>query len=224
MSKADFVIEAEIRTDRGKGASRRLRHSEKVPGIVYGANKDVTAISTDHKKLMHHLENEAFYSHILTLELDGKKEKVILKDLQRHPAKMAVLHLDLQRVDDKTKIRMHVPLHFINADQCPGVKEGGIVTHSSTEVEVHCLPKDLPEFIEVDLLEIQLNGNVHLSDLVLSKGVELIELTHGSGHDQSIASVHLARGAKEEEEFSEDETAAEDETKAEGDAGAKDAE
>ncbi len=222
MSSEDFVIEAELRTDKGKGASRRLRHAEKVPGIVYGANAEPTQISTDHKKLMHHLENEAFYSHILTLDISGKKEKVILKDLQRHPAKMAVLHMDLQRVDAKTKIRMLVPLHYINADACPGVKEGGIVTHSSTEVEVHCLPADLPEFIEVDLAEIELNANVHLSDLVLSKGVELIELTHGAGHDQSIASVHLPRGAHEEE----DEAAVEgEEAAAEGDdAGTTDAE
>ncbi|MFV2060031.1 MAG: 50S ribosomal protein L25/general stress protein Ctc [Gammaproteobacteria bacterium] len=214
MSSEDFVIEAEIRTDKGKGASRRLRHTERVPGIVYGSNVEPTQISTDHKKLMHHLENEAFYSHILTLDLAGKKEKVILKDLQRHPAKMAVLHLDLQRVDAKTKIRMLVPLHYINADVCPGVKEGGIVTHSSTEVEVHCLPKDLPEFIEVDLSAIELNGNVHLSELKLSAGVELIELTHGAGHDQSIASVHLARGTKDSDE---DEVVDGDETKAEGD-------
>jgi large subunit ribosomal protein L25 len=221
MSNEDFVIEAEIRTDKGKGASRRLRHTEKVPGIVYGASAEPTQISTDHKKLMHHLENEAFYSHILTLDIAGKKEKVILKDLQRHPAKMAVLHLDLQRVDAKTKIRMLVPLHYINADVCPGVKEGGIVTHSSTEVEVHCLPADLPEFIEVDLAEVELNANVHLSDLVLSKGVELIELTHGAGHDQSIASVHLPRGAHEEE----DEAVDSEEAAAEGDdAGATDAE
>jgi len=221
MSTEDFIIEATVRADRGKGASRRLRHTESVPGIVYGANKDVTAISTDHKKLMHHLEHEAFYSHILTLDLDGKKEKVILKDLQRHPAKMAVLHLDLQRIDAKIKIRMLVPLHYINADTCPGVKEGGIVTHSSTEVEVHCLPGDLPEFIEVDLASVELNGNVHLSDLALPKGVELIELTHGAGHDQSIASVHLARGAKEEDEIDE----ATDDTATEGDdAAATDAE
>jgi len=222
MSSEDFIIEAELRTDKGKGASRRLRHAEKVPGIVYGANAEPTQISTDHKKLMHHLDNEAFYSHILTLDLAGKKEKVILKDLQRHPAKMAVLHMDLQRVDAKTKIRMLVPLHYINADVCPGVKEGGIVTHSSTEVEVHCLPADLPEFIEVDLAEIELNANVHLSDLVLSKGVELIELTHGAGHDQSIASVHLPRGAHEED----DEAAVEgEEAAAEGDdAGTTDAE
>jgi large subunit ribosomal protein L25 len=171
---------------------------------------------------MHHLEHEAFYSHILTLDLDGKKEKVILKDLQRHPAKLAVLHLDLQRIDAKIKIRMLVPLHYINADSCPGVKEGGIVTHSSTEVEVHCLPGDLPEFIEVDLIAVELNGNVHLSDLALPKGVELIELTHGAGHDQSIASVHLARGAKEEDEEID---GAADDTAAEGDdAAATDAE
>ncbi len=218
MSNEDFIIEATVRTDRGKGSSRRLRHSENVPGIVYGANKEATAISTDHKKLMHHLEHESFYSHILVLDLDGKQEKVILKDLQRHPAKMAVLHLDLQRVDANTKIRMLVPLHYINEETCPGVKEGGIVTHSSTEVEVHCLPAYLPEFIEVDLSAVELNGNVHLSDLALPNGVELIELTHGAGHDQSIASVHLARGAKEGAEE-------EEETKVEGDdAGTADAE
>ena len=143
---ASFNIEAEIRTDLGKGASRRLRHAEKFPAVVYGAGKDPVSLTVDHKKFMHNLESEAFYSHILNLSIDGKDEQVVLKDLQRHPAKIAVMHADFLRVSANEKLHMNVPLHFINADECPGTKEGGLVTHSISEVEVACLPKDLPGF------------------------------------------------------------------------------
>jgi len=195
-----FSVEAETRTDLGKGASRRLRHTEKFPAVVYGAGKDPVSLTIDHKKFLHSLENEAFYSHILTLIVDGKEEQVVLKDLQRHPAKIAVMHADFLRVSANEKLHMHVPLHFVNADACPGAKEGGLVTHSMTDVEIACLPKDLPEFLEVDLSSLELDHSLHMSDITLPAGVEIVELSHGEGHDQPIAACHMTRGAQEEDE------------------------
>ena len=196
----NFILEAEPRDDLGKGASRRLRRTGKVPAIIYGAGKEPTSISLDQNKLIHHLENEAFFSHILTVKLGGKEESAILKAVQRHPSKPTINHVDLQRVSASEKIRLHVPLHFINEDQAPGVKEGGMVAHSVIEVEIQCLPKDLPEFIEVDLAALEMDGIFHMTDIVAPKGVELVELTHGADHDQPVASIHLPRGAKETDE------------------------
>jgi large subunit ribosomal protein L25 len=197
---ASFEIEAELRTDLGKGASRRLRHEEKFPAVVYGAGKEPQSLTLDHKKFLHNLENEAFYSHILTLKVDGKDEQVVLKDLQRHPAKVAVMHADFLRVSANEKLHMHVPLHFINEDACPGAKEGGLITHSITEIEIACLPKDLPEYLEVDLSTLELDSSLHMSDITVPAGVELVELSHGAEHDQPVASVHMPRGASEAEE------------------------
>ena len=203
-----YVVEAELRTDQGKGASRRLRREGKVPGVIYGAGKDPVSISVEQHVLQHQLENEAFYSHILSVKVGKNEEQAILKDLQRHPSKPIIMHVDLQRVSAKEKIRVHVPLHFLNEDTAPGVKAGGLVSHHITEVEVSCLPKDLPEFLEVDLGGLDLEGNVHLSEIPLPKGVELVELLHGEGHDQSVVTIHLPRGAKEEVEEGEVEEAA----------------
>ena len=197
---ASFNIEAELRTDLGKGASRRLRHEEKFPAVVYGAGKEPQSLTVDHKKFLHSLENEAFYSHILTLSVGGKEEQVVLKDLQRHPAKIAVMHADFLRVRANEKLHMHVPLHFINGEECPGAKEGGLITHSITEIEVACLPKNLPEYLEVDLSSLELDHSLHMSDIIVPAGVELVELAHGEGHDQPVASVHVPRGASEAEE------------------------
>jgi large subunit ribosomal protein L25 len=194
-----FEINAVSRSDQGKGASRRLRREGKIPGVIYGAGKDPVAITLEHNELVHQLENEAFYSHILDVKVDGKAEQAILKDMQRHPSQPLIMHVDFQRVAANEKIRVHVPLHFINEDQAPGVKEGGIVTHSLTEVDVICLPKDLPEFIEADLSELELDATFHLSDIKMPTGVELVELAHGEGHDQNVAAIHMPRGAKEEE-------------------------
>ncbi len=194
-----FEVNAVSRSDQGKGASRRLRREGKVPGVIYGAGKDPVAITLEHNELMHQLENEAFYSHILDVKVDGKGEQAILKDMQRHPAKPVVMHVDFLRVDANQKLRVHVPVHFINEDQAPGVKEGGIVTHSLTEVDVICLPKDLPEFIEADLGSLELDATFHLSDIKMPEGVELVELAHGEGHDQTVAAIHMPRGAKEDE-------------------------
>ena len=197
---ASFSIEAELRSDLGKGASRRLRHEEKFPAVVYGTGKDPVSITLDHKKFIHNLENEAFYSHILTLSIAGKDEQVILKDLQRHPAKPTVMHADFLRVSATEKLHLRVPLHFINAEECPGAKEGGLITHSVSEIEVACLPKDLPEYLEVDLSSLELDHSLHMSDIIVPAGVELVELAHGEAHDQPVASVHMPRGASEEEE------------------------
>ena len=209
----DFSLDAQARSDKGKGASRRLRRTGKVPAVMYGASKEPTSISLKHNELVHQLENEAFFSHILTVKLNGKDESAILKDLQRHPGKPVILHVDLQRVSATEKIRVNVPLHFINEATAPGVREGGLVTHSITEAEVACLPKDLPEYIEVDLGNLELNAIFHLTEIVLPSGVELVELSHGEGHDQPVASIHMPRAAKEETteeaEFEGGETAAE---------------
>jgi len=198
---ANFELNASLRQDKGKGASRRLRRDNKVPAVIYGGGSDPVSLLLDHDKVMHSLENEAFYSHILDVKVDGKAEKAVLKDLQRHPYRRAILHLDLLRVNENEKLRMHVPLHFIGADVAPGVKtSGGVVSHLIKDVEVSCLPKDLPEFIEADLSNMNLNETLHLSDLKLASGIELVELSHGEDHDQPVVSIHLSRVAVEVDE------------------------
>ncbi len=198
MSKVDFVVTAETRSDMGKGASRRLRREGKIPGVIYGAHKEAVSVLLDHNEMMNHLKHEAFYSHVLSIKLDGKTEQAVLKDLQRHPAKPILLHADFQRVSATEKLRMHVPLHFVGGDVAPGVKVGGgMIAHNLTEVEVTCLPKDLPEFIEVDLSGMDVGQSLHLSDLKLPKGVELIALVHGS--DLPVAAIQASRTAAAEE-------------------------
>ncbi|NGY04381.1 50S ribosomal protein L25/general stress protein Ctc [Solimonas terrae] len=196
--KENFVVVAEPRADQGKGASRRLRREGKVPAIVYGGTNEPTAISVSGNELFKHLKIEAFYSHILTLKMGDSSEQIVLKDLQRHPVTGYAIHADFQRVLADKLLHMHVPLHFKGGDIAPGVKTGnGIVEHQLNQVEVECLPKDLPEFIEVDLSALEVNESVHLSQLKLPSGVTLVQLKHDN--DQSVASVHLPRGAIEEE-------------------------
>lgn len=193
-----FEIEVEPREELGKCASRRLRHADKIPAVIYGAEDEPQSVVVDHTALMRNLEHEAFYSHILTIKLGKKKIKAVLKDLQRHPSKPRLLHADFLRVSEKEKIRMHVPLHFINEEKSPAVKVSkGIVTHMATNVEVSCLAKDLPEYIEVDLSQLEEGQTVHLSEINLPQGVELTALLAGS--DQPLASVHIPRSAGEEE-------------------------
>jgi len=195
----NFVVNAEKREDQGKGASRRLRREGLVPAIVYGAGKEPEAITLRHNELIRQLEEEAFYSQVLTLKVDGSEENVVLRDLQRHPAKPIILHVDLQRINMNEKIHVQVPLHFLNEDSCVGVKmEGGVVGHLATEINVSCLPKDLPEYIEVDMAEVHVGDTVHLSDIKLPEGVESIELVHE--HDNGVATVHKPRGAAVDEE------------------------
>ncbi|MBX9916465.1 MAG: 50S ribosomal protein L25/general stress protein Ctc [Nitrosomonas sp.] len=173
-------ISADKRTLQGKGASRRLRGSGKVPAIIYGGDQVAQSIEMDHNDLYHKLKLEAFHASVLSLEVAGKKESVLLRDIQMHPYKQQVLHVDFQRVDKNKKIHMKVPLHFINAEVAPGVKtSGGIVSHILTEVDISCLPDDLPEFISVDLAELTAGHTLHLSDLVMPKGVETVALSKG---------------------------------------------
>jgi large subunit ribosomal protein L25 len=201
----DFTVEAQSRADMGKGASRRLRHQGMVPAIVYGAGKDPQSISLDHNKVIQHIEHEAFFSHILDLSVDGNKEKVVVKDMQRHPARRQIMHMDFLRVSAKEAIRMNVPLHFVGEEASPGVKQGGNVSHLVTDVEVSCLPSDLPEYLEVDISGLDVGDSLHLTDIPLPEGVELIELTHGEEHDTAIVNINMSRGAKEDEEEEEGE-------------------
>lgn len=204
----DFTVQAQTRTDAGKGASRRLRHQGKIPAIVYGAGKNPQPITLDHNKVIQHIEHEAFFSHILDLNVDGKTEKVVLKDMQRHPARRIVLHMDFQRVSEKQAIRMHVPLHFTGEDVAPGVKQGGVVSHLMTDVEVSCLPSDLPEYIEIDMSGMEIGAAVHLSDIKSPPGVEIVELLHGAEHDSAIANVHMPRTVVETDDVQEEADAA----------------
>lgn len=191
-----YELAAQLRSDLGEGASRRLRRAESVPGIVYGNAKPPVTVTLSHKEMVKALENEGIYSHILTLNVNGTKEAVILKDLQRHPFKPRLLHIDFQRVNEHATITMHVPLHFLNEDTCPGIKAGGILSKHVIEVEVKCLPKDLPEFFTVDLGALELDHAIHLSQLTVPKNVELLSLKHGD--DLTMASVHKPRIEEEE--------------------------
>ena len=198
----NFEIVGVSRDDQGKGASRRLRREGMVPGIVYGGGKDPSAFATKHSDLLHHLEHEAFYSHILTLKVGDSAEKVVLKDLQRHPSKPFVIHLDLLRVADSDRIKMHVPLHFINEQTAPGVKAGGQLSHVVTDVEIICAAKDLPEFIEVNVGALEVGQAIHLSDLQLPNGVTLVAFSRGDveGQDRAVVAIHASRGGAEAEE------------------------
>ncbi len=191
-----FDIEVQSREDAGKGASRRLRRTGMVPGILYGGHKDPVKIAVNHNELTRHLERESFYSHVLNLTLDGAGERVVLKNLQRHPAKPFVAHVDFQRISETEKIRMLIPLHFINEKECPGIEAGGVVSYSLKEVDVICLPKDLPGYIEVDLTGMEMWETVHVRDLNLPGGVEL---THTLDPNASVVSIHGARSEEEEE-------------------------
>ena len=206
MSADDFKLDANARDISGKGASRRLRREQSlVPAIVYGGKKKPQQISIEYKELIKHLENEAFYSHIIDLNIDGKSEDVVLKDLQRHPSKTVIYHADFMRVSKTKKLRTKVPLHFINEDISTGVKmQGGVVTHNLTELDISCLPANLPEYIEVDLANVEIGQIVHISDLTLPKGVESVDLSHGDDHDHAVATIIKPRGVVEAES-SEDE-------------------
>ncbi len=218
----DFDLIAEIREDQGKGASRRLRHQGKVPAIIYGAGRPPRALTFDQNKVLHQLDNESFYSSVLNIKVGDKSQAAILKDLQRHPAKHMIMHMDFQRIVDDVEIRMNVPLHFIGEDVAPGVKTGGgVVSHLMSELEISCLPKDLPEYIEVDVSALEMDGVVHLSDVNVPDGVELMALTHGSTeHDQAVVTINRPRAEEVEEAPEADEAGAEGDAAApaEGDA------
>ena len=195
---ATHVINVERREDEGKGASRRLRRDGKVPAIVYGGDLNPVNIQLDHEKLWLAQQNEWFYSSILDLSLNGDVQRVLLRDMQRHPYKQQVMHLDFQRVNDNEVLRAAVPLHFVNAEKSPAGKSAGVViTHELNEVTVSCLPKDLPEAIEVDLSELAVGDVIHLSALKLPAGVEIPELKLGPDHDLAVV---IAKHARVEEE------------------------
>jgi large subunit ribosomal protein L25 len=208
-----FVLEAELRKDQGKGASRRLRREEnKVPAILYGGEgKAPLNLSLAHNKLLRALQEEGFYTQMIKLKINGKTETAVLKDLQRHPAKQEVLHADFLRVDKHHAIHVHVPLHFINEESAIGVKtQGGKISHQIVEVEVIALPGDIPEFIEVDMANVEIETILHLSDIKLPEGVQLAALLQGDDHDLPVASIHKIKGvAAEDEEEGESEGEAE---------------
>lgn len=196
--KNKFEIEANIRREEGKGASRRLRREAKVPAVVYGGGKEPISLSLEQKQMNKAMENEAFYSHILTLKVEGTPESVILKAVQRHPYKPQLLHIDFLRIKADEKLLMHVPLHFIGEEKAPGVVEGGgVVLHLMNDAEVSCLPRDLPEYLEVDISAMEMNQTLHLSDLKLPKGVELTALLHQD--DKGVVSIQPPRAEEEPE-------------------------
>jgi large subunit ribosomal protein L25 len=194
----EFNLIAEMRDDRGKGASRRLRRQGKVPAIIYGAGREPRALMFDHNKVLRELENASFYSSILTIKVGDESRAAIVKDIQRHPAKKQILHIDFQRIVEDEKIRMQIPIHFLGEEDAIGVKiGGGSVSRLMTELEVSCLPKDLPEFLEVDISELELDQMLHVSNISLPKGVEISEIV--LEQDQAIVSIAEIKEVIEEE-------------------------
>jgi large subunit ribosomal protein L25 len=194
--KTSFELVAEFRETQGKGASRRLRHDGKVPAILYGGHTAARTLTLSHQKLLIMLDNERFYSTILNLKVGDQSQAAILKDVQRHPFKNAIVHIDFQRVEENEKIRISIPLHFTGAAVSPGVKsQGGLVSHMRNDVEVSCLPKDLPEFIEVDISGLSLNESIHLSQLKVPADVVLVELAK---EDAAVVAIHSPRAEEPE--------------------------
>ncbi len=195
--KISFEVNAELRPGQGKGASRRLRREGKVPAILYGGHAEPRALALDHQKLRQVVGDERFYSSIISINVGAEKQPAIVKDVQMHPAKNAVLHVDLQRVLENEKIRLHVPIHFRNESTAPGVKtQGGVVSHHLADVEVVCLPKDLPEFFVADLAALNLGDTLYLADLAVPADVTITELAHG--HNLAVVSIHSPRAAEPE--------------------------
>jgi len=214
-----FDLIADYREDKGKGASRRLRHQGKVPAIIYGAGRPPRALSFDQNKVLQQLEHESFYSSVLNIKVGNKSQAAIVKDIQRHPAKRQVLHMDFQRIVADEEIRMNVPIHFVGEDVAPGVKQaGGSVSHLMSDVEIVCLPKDLPEYLEIDISGLELDEMLHLSDIKLPQGVEIPELAQGPEHDHAIVSIHVIKAAPIEEPVGEEAVEGEEGAAAEGEA------
>ena len=199
MSKTIELI-ADSREDAGKGASRRLRRQGKVPAVLYGAGRPPRALTLDHQTLMHEMENEAFYSSILSIRVDDKSQPVVIRDVQRHPARRQVLHLDLQRIQEDAELRMIVPIHLLGEELAKGVKqEGGVISRMTSEVEIACLPKDLPEYLELDVSELGMDELLHLSDIKLPDGVQIPALAQGEQYDQPVVAVNRPRAEEVEE-------------------------
>jgi large subunit ribosomal protein L25 len=205
-----FDLVAEIREDAGKGSSRRLRREGKVPAIIYGGGKPPRALSFDRNALLRHMEHQAFFSSVINVKVGDNEQPAILKDVQVHPAKRQVLHMDLQRIIATEKIRMSVPIRFLNESTAVGVKTGGgTVSHMVSEVEITCLPKDLPEYLEIDIANLELDEMLHLSDVKLPEGVEIPQLAQGPEHDQAIVAIHIIKVEVEPEELEAEEETAE---------------
>ncbi|HMB72694.1 MAG TPA: 50S ribosomal protein L25/general stress protein Ctc [Gammaproteobacteria bacterium] len=205
----DFELAAEARDASGRAGSRRLRKTGKVPAVVYGGGQPPSSVTLDHNSLTHQMEHESFYTSILTLKIGKQSESVVIKDVQRHPYRQQIMHMDLLRVRADEAITLQVPVHFLNEETSIGVKtQGGVAEHLMSDVEVSCLPKDLPEYIEVDVSEVKLDDILHLSDLPLPDGVRLPALEHGS--DNAVFAIHAPRRA--EPETAAEETAEEEET------------
>ncbi len=200
MSK-QYTLDAEMRDDLGKGASRRLRRENKIPAVLYGAGRPAWSLTLNEFQLARNLQDEAFYAAIIELTLEGKQQKVFLRDLQRHPAQdVTILHVDLQRVRDDVEMTVVLPLHYTNEDISHGVKmEGGQIMHNAVDIEITCLPGVLPQFIEVDMTDVKLGESVHLSSLKLPEGVVSTQLSFGEDHDQAIASIITPKAEKVED-------------------------
>ncbi len=196
---ADFELNAELREDKGKGASRRLRRqADMVPAIIYGAGRDPQPLSIAHKDLHKALENEAFFSHIITIKADGKSQEAILKDLQRHPAKDRIMHADFLRIQMDQEITVEVPLHFMNEDKCVGVRQGGgNISHNMSSLEITCLPGNLPEYIEVDVEALEVGSSIHMSALQLPEGLTIPSLNLGADHDHVVVSCNAPKRVEE---------------------------
>ncbi|WKJ89730.1 50S ribosomal protein L25/general stress protein Ctc [Methylomonas montana] len=194
-----FEFVAEARSASGSSAAKIVRRKGKVPAVIYGGNSAPEMLLLDHNEIVKHLVHEAVYSHVLDVKIDGKTEKAVLKHIQRHPAKPQILHMDFMRVDATHKLKVHVPLHFINEAISAGVKKGGVVTHAMVDVEVLCMPSALPEFIEVDLANADIGSTIHLSDLVLPASVEIAALQHGAEHDHPVVQIVKTRTTEEAE-------------------------
>jgi large subunit ribosomal protein L25 len=209
-----FELNAEPRTDTGKGASRRLRHAGKVPAIMYGGGKDPESLMLSHNEVLRNLAHEAFYSHILTIKSGSTETSAILRDLQRHPSRPVIMHMDLQRINESEKLKTQAPVHILGEDSCAAVKAGGLVSHDLTEVAIECLPKNLPEYLEIDISDMEVGDVKHLSDMKVPEGVTLSDLVREN--DLAVVSIHVKRAEVEEETAPAAEGAAEgdEETKA----------
>ena len=217
----EFEVVAHPRSEIGTGASRRLRRAGKVPAILYGGGKDPIPLTLEENRIRKQVENEAFAAHVLTVKVGDEESQAVLKAVHRDPVSERVMHMDFQRISATSEIHMHVPLHFVNEDDCPGKRAGGIVTHLLVEVEVGCLPKDLPEYIEVDMAALDVGEAVHLTELLLPEGVQLMALVHNPDNDQPVVSVQPPQKLElEEEELTEDEAALEADEEAPADAAA----
>ena len=211
-------LNATLRDDMGKGASRRLRHAKKFPAVVYGVGKDAVSITLEQKDVQHKLPNEDFYSQVLSLNIAGTAEDVLLRDIQHHPYKQEVMHMDFIRIDANKVVHVFSQLHFVGEDVSPGAKtEDGVINHVIMEVELECLPKNIPQFIEVDLSEMHVGDVIHLSDLKLPEGVEILALKHGEEHDTAVVGMHVRKVVEEIEDTAPEapETEGDDDAKAE---------